>query len=137
MKRIFILILFIATSWIVPAQGSVFPGIKEEDAAKLAEGLSEISNDATYGFDSSNPIQVGGGPSNERKYLMMICGPEGQDLSFSRIGSFGGFEVIVDGYMVSYDGIEEPVILYVDMYNYVNPKAPKGFRIKDKYKKVK
>jgi hypothetical protein len=39
--------------------------------------------------------------------------------------SFGG--ALLDRFELSYEGIEKPVIIFVDLYEYNQPKAPKGF----------
>ncbi|KMQ51747.1 hypothetical protein CHISP_1243 [Chitinispirillum alkaliphilum] len=107
------------------------PGI--ENGSELAKGISGLSSDSTYGYTPSNPVQVGGGPVNQRKYLSMLMGLQEQELHFARIGSFGGFSVPVDGYEVSYDGLGKSVIIYIDMYTYNDPKAPVGFLVRPEY----
>jgi len=114
---------------------SVFPSI--QNGNELSKGLSGISSDKTYGYTASNPVQVGGGPANERAYLGMLMGPKGEEVQFKRQGSFGGFEVPVDGYECSYEGADSSVVIYIDMYTYKDPKAPVGFFIKDEFKRKK
>jgi hypothetical protein len=63
----------------------------------------------------------------------MLCGPDGQDLQFDRIGSYSGFDVPVDGYEVSYYGLDSSLVIFIDMYTYYEPLAPVGLKIKSEY----
>ena len=37
---------------------------------------------------------------------------------------------LLDTYEVTYDGLKEPIVLYIDMYDYGPLAAPKGFTLK-------
>ncbi|MFY0567957.1 hypothetical protein ACN28E_29570 [Archangium lansingense] len=90
-----------------------------------------------YGYTQEDPIKVGGGPAGEHEYLQYLRGPEGQPLSFERLGSCCGFEDpslpfgggMLDMYEVTYEGLKKPVTLYLDMYRRQEPRAPAGFRL--------
>ena len=90
-----------------------------------------------YGYTPEDPIKVGGGPDGEHEYLEHLRGPEGQPLSYNRRGSCCGFEDaslpfgggMLDMYEVTYEGLEKPVQLYLDMYRRETPRAPSGFRL--------
>ncbi|MFY0529634.1 hypothetical protein ACN28I_42875 [Archangium gephyra] len=92
---------------------------------------------SNYGYTPENPIKVGGGPDGEHEYLQHLRGPEGQQLSYNRLGSCCGFEDaslpfgggMLDMYEVTYEGLEKPVTLFLDMYRREEPRAPSGFRI--------
>lgn len=105
--------------------------------------LTEMTQDSTYGHTQNNPIKVGGaadqqGPSNERRFLNALAGPNGEKISYERSGSCCPFETksgflgkgLLDLYEVTWKGIEEPVILYINMYDAETLKAPVGFTIK-------
>src|SRR5688500_4877106 len=107
--------------------------------------LTEVSTDSTYGYSEKNAIQVGGvkdnaGPTNERRFLNALQGPNGENVSFKRLGSccevksknglFGGF-ALLDMYELTYDGLDKPIILYINMYDYSPLKAPKGFTFRE------
>lgn len=105
--------------------------IYEPVAGETAD-VCPISMDPTYGFDVDNPIRVGGGfldgPTRERLYLDTLRGPAGETVTYSRQGSTdstGG--VIVDIYLLDYAGLDTPVTVYIDMYNWETPMAPVGF----------
>lgn len=103
--------------------------------------LTEISKDKTYGYTKKNPIKVGGvndGPINERRYLNALSGPNGETVHYQRQRSCCAFKTkngimgsgLLDIYEIRYDGLEEPIILYINMYDYEELKAPVGFTIK-------
>ncbi|MBL0145965.1 MAG: 2-dehydro-3-deoxyphosphooctonate aldolase [Chitinophagaceae bacterium] len=105
--------------------------------------ITEISTDKTYGLTSKNPVEVGGnngnsGPSNERKYLNMLAGPNGEKISYFRAGSccpvkskkgFMGYAML-DNYRVTWEGTIDTVSIYINMYDKGVLKAPVGFTIK-------
>ena len=107
--------------------------------------LVGISNDDTYGYSAENPIQVGGvdrdeGPLNERKYLDMLAGPNGEKISYVRARSccpiksdndpFGFGSVMLDEYHVTWEGTEDAVSIYINMYDYGVMEAPVGFTLR-------
>ena len=102
--------------------------------------LTVVSDDASYGYTQQNPVKVGGvksseGPLNERRFLNALPGPAGQKLSYERQGSCCPFNSrnglmgsgLLDKYEITYEGIKKPVIVYINMYDFGELKAPKGF----------
>lgn len=100
--------------------------------------------DENYGYAEQNPVKVGGttssGPANERAYLNSLTGPNGEALTFVRKGSCCPFKTpngiidntgMLDRYEVTYSGLAKPVIIYINMYDKEELKAPKGFKFKD------
>lgn len=93
----------------------------------------KLSPDETYGFSPSNPIGVGNtnlydGREREEAYLLTLRGPAYEEVFFTRqVPFFNDLGVIVDPYLVEYDGIPASVTLYFDMYFYNSPMAPVGF----------
>lgn len=103
--------------------------------------LTTISTDATYGSES-NPIKVGGvtsneGPTNERRFLNALAGPDGEEISYHRKNSCCPFKTkngfqnvgLLDHYEVTYEGLEKPISIYINMYDYGKLEAPMGFTI--------
>jgi hypothetical protein len=94
-----------------------------------AKSACPVSTDATYGYTKGNPIKVGGGdfggPSREREYLDVLRGPNGEALTYDRLGSVPFDNTILDIYEIR--GLSKPVTLYIDEYSYTDPKAPVGF----------
>jgi hypothetical protein len=102
--------------------------------------LTKISKDPTYGFKENNPIKVGGvdkdvGPLNERRFLNALAGPNGEKVWFNRVGSCCAFDSengfmgkgLLDNYSVTYEGANDTVSIYINMYDYGELKAPVGF----------
>ncbi|MEX2272186.1 MAG: energy transducer TonB [Vicinamibacterales bacterium] len=93
----------------------------------------EVSTDAEYGYTKDKPIRVGGtpllGPARQRRYLQALVSPTGQAVAFARRGSLvpNAEGIILDLYEVTYTGLEKPIELYLDLYRWEPPKAPKGF----------
>ncbi len=89
-----------------------------------------MSTDSTYGYTKDNPIKVGGdwfeGPAREDAYLDALSGPNGESISYERLGSIDYGDTILDEYQVSYSG-SQPVLLYLDEYSYEELMAPVGF----------
>ena len=102
-------------------------------ADRSTASLCAVSADPGYGLSVATPIQVGGGamygPARERRYLDALRGPEGQPVQYKRTGSMPGPDrsTILDGYEVSYAGLSQPVLLYVDEYHFSELLAPAGF----------
>ena len=107
--------------------------------------LKEISTDKTYGYTEKNPIMVGGvptseGPLNERRYLNALAGPKGEYITYTRTGSCCQFESengfmgsgLLDMYELTWKNQDEPITLYINMYDAGELKAPKGLTIAKK-----
>lgn len=105
--------------------------------------MATVSKDKTYGYTLENPIKVGGvlegkGPLNERLFMDSLIGPDGKDIRYKRLGSCCYFNTpngfvgigLFDEYQINYKGLKEPVFLFLNMYDYEEPKAPYGFTIR-------
>lgn len=93
------------------------------------------AEDDTYGLVPENPIRVGGGPAGERAYLGALRSPRGEPVVSRRLGSCCEFQTpnsfngvgLLDVYEVMYVGLDAPVLLYLDMYDEAEVRAPPGF----------
>jgi len=105
--------------------------------------LTSISDDDSYGYTEKNPVKVGGvknseGPTNERRFLNALLGPDNELVKYHRVGSCCPFDSpnglmgggMLDRYEVTYEGLNKPIILYINMYDYGVLLAPKGFTFK-------
>ena len=110
-------------------------------STNLADSSSNQSTDSTYGLTEKNSIKVGGGeggPVSERKYLNSLSGPNGEAVTYDRIGSCCFFKSksspmgggLLDKYSVTYKGKKDTVVLYLNMYEKGKLVAPVGFRMK-------
>lgn len=106
--------------------------------------IDVFSQDKTYGYTESNPIKVGGfmeGPKNERRFLNALAGPNGEKISYYRIGSCCQFKTknssfgsgMLDMYSVTYEGAPGEIKLYINMYDADLLKVPVGFTLKYKH----
>lgn len=88
-----------------------------------------VSTDPTYGTSKDNPIKVGGdafgGPARERTYLEHLRGPNGELLTYERLGSESHGDTILDAYRIT--GLARAVTLYLDEYSFSELFAPVGF----------
>jgi hypothetical protein len=94
-----------------------------------------------YGISETNPVLVGGlgAPNkaqNEHLYLARLRSPSGHPVSYRRVGSCCIFPTpnphygdggLLDKYEVAYDELVEPVVLYLNMYDPGEVRAPAGF----------
>jgi hypothetical protein len=90
----------------------------------------EIASD-DYALVLTQPVQVGGGPmyglARQKRYLDTLRGPEGQPVTYKRTGTQrAADETIVDVYEVRYEGLEKPIVLFIDWYHFNPYKAPRG-----------
>jgi len=112
------------------------PQLKQELLDDYTFKISIYSQDETYGYTEKNPIMVGGGtdgPKNERRFLNALCGPNGESIEYYRIGSCCPFKTknsewggMLDMYDVKYKGLEESLIIYINMYDSDTLKVPVG-----------
>ena len=107
--------------------------------------VTEIATDNTYGVSPKNPVEVGGakdseGPTNERRYLNALAGPNGEKISYQRAGSccpvksdndpFGFGSVMLDNYRVTWENAKDTISIYINMYDSGKLKAPVGFTLR-------
>jgi hypothetical protein len=90
-----------------------------------------VSTDKTYGYAQDNPIRLGGGAfggsARLAGYLEALRSPQGQAITYERLGSTPHGEAILDTVIVSYAGLAVPITLYFDVYSYSHLEAPLGF----------
>lgn len=98
--------------------------------------ITEYSSNKKYGLTGDNPVKVGErSASNQRRFLASLAGPNGEELTFYRRGSCCPYEsenglggtALVDIYLVSYEGLKEPIPIYISFYDYETLYIPKGF----------
>jgi hypothetical protein len=105
-------------------------------------GADPVEESDTYGLGRRNAIRVGGGTesgaANQRAWLDRLRGPAGQTVRYRRVGSCCSFRSeqvsqggALDAYEVTYEGLERPVLLYIDLYTppQVPAPVPEGFTL--------
>ena len=102
--------------------------------------IKGIAKDPEYGYSSEKAIRTGGPGSNKQKrYLNKLRGPNGELIQYKRTGRCGAYkyasapfgQAIIDCYAVRYEGLEESVTLFVDLYREEALYAPNGFTFKN------
>jgi TPR repeat protein len=96
--------------------------------------LDAVSDEPDYGYKPENPIKTDG-VINELRYLNSLLGPNGEVVLYHRKRSCCPFKTkhspdgigFIDEYELTYDGLEKPVILYLNRYLNKPMKAPLGF----------
>jgi Gram-negative bacterial TonB protein C-terminal len=94
-----------------------------------------VSDDPAFATTKEHAAQVGGGAmyaaARERRYLDALRGPNGEPLTYKRRGSLPldtNAVTILDVYEVTYPGIAQTAVLYLDAYHFDDALvAPKGF----------
>ena len=92
-----------------------------------------LATDPSYGTSQELPIRVGNtnlydGAAREEAYLQTLRGPNGESVRYERLDALMlADQSILDVYQVSYDGLDNPVTLYLDMYSYEMLLLPQGF----------
>jgi len=121
------------------------PSVKQELINDQMFFIKEHTVDEKYGYTEENPIMVGGanemeGPINERRFLNALLGPNGEEISYQRVGSCCHFSTknlrsdrtmgLLDRYAITYEGLKTPIILYINMYDSDILKVPVGFTLR-------
>lgn len=79
------------------------------------------------------------GVKNEQRFLNALAGPNGERVTHHRLGSGHHFRTdngfidnggVLDIYEVTYEGLTEPKVLHVNMYDSDTLKIPVGFTMK-------
>jgi hypothetical protein len=110
--------------------------------------LNSIAKDPEYGRVPEKPVMLGmlkleAGADNRSKYLNALRGPRGEPVHYRRLKACCPFKTpnqkmmmdpkasmgLLERYELSYDGLAEPVILYLNLYDNGPIEAPKGFTI--------
>lgn len=122
-------IVFILAFFTMPLYGQDF---YEDGSMKL----TEVSTDKNYGFQSNHKTSIKVGKiENQKAYLSALRGPNGEPVQFRRVGSCCSFNSksvafgkgLLDQYEVYYEGLRQPIVLYLNGYDYEKPKSPMGF----------
>lgn len=118
-------------------------------SALLVGACAAISGDEnivdSYGYSKDNPIKVAGlsdelSARSEHLYLARLRGPNGERITYFRRGSCCAFDTpnspmgmggLLDAYEVHYENLGEHVVLYLNMYDPGEIRAPKGFTLVD------
>ncbi len=148
MKKIFLcgLVLALATSCISTRNtikniddNAPMPNLSKEQTFII----NEISSNSNYGYDPDYPVNLGFLPIqtaeiNVKRYFGGLSGPNGEKLSYKRVDSCCPFPSdknsmgagILDIYQVTWDGLTQPKLIHVNLYERGKVMAPQGFGIR-------
>jgi hypothetical protein len=136
MKQLFLVILLgglVACNGTKKVVAVAPPPLLDENTFKI----TSVSTDKTYGLSEKNPVKVGNGPKNARRFLNALAGPKGQKIVYTRIGScctfktpmgYGGIGQL-DKYRITWASQAAPVILYLNMFDMGELRCPAGLTI--------
>jgi hypothetical protein len=130
MKHIFI--FFFTTCTFSTAMGQQFI----DDATMK---LGDISVDKKYGFKPKAKYSIKVGTiANEYKFINALTGPNGERVYARRLGSCCAFRIptaifgkgLLDKWEITYEGSSKSIIIYLNGYEYDEPKCPMGLNFK-------
>lgn len=120
------------------------PQVKQVLLNETTFKIDAQSEDKTYGYSASSPIMVGGYISgteeNQKKFLNALSGPNGESLKYSKIESCCPFQTknglfkesgMLDKYSITYEGLQKPLILYINPFDSDALKVPLGLKLKN------
>lgn len=105
--------------------------------------ITEVSTDKKYGYDPDYPVNlgflpIGSAEINVKRYFGALTGPQGQELTYTRKESCCPFPSrndmgagLLDVYEVAWEGLKEPKIIHINLYEKGKVVAPMGFGIKN------
>ena len=94
-----------------------------------------IIKSSDYGYSPEKPVTCGRGIDGEMEYLSRLRGPDGQQVHCVRLQDCCPFRTTPsgEGYLsrweLTYDGIPEPIILYINTFVRAPVRAPNGFAL--------
>jgi len=100
-----------------------------------------VATSPTYGYTQKEPILIGGafdnGVERSHKYLKTLRGPKGELIAYERRGSCCPFETknselgggLLDAYELMYDGLSQPLVLYINIYDPGELLIPQGLTV--------
>lgn len=103
---------------------------------QLAPTIEGIADDSEYGYRSEKAIRLGGESGHKQiAFLDQLRGPAGQKVRYTRTGACAAYKdesqpfgkALIDCYTVTYDGLDKPVTLFLDIYRSEKVFAPQGF----------
>ena len=105
--------------------------------------ITEVSSDKKYGYDQDYPINLGFLPIqtaeiNVKRYFGALSGPNGEKLTYKKTDTCCPFPSkknemgagVLDIYEVTWEGLAQPKLIYINLYEKGKVLAPKGFVIR-------
>lgn len=102
--------------------------------------IHEVSPDKKYGYDPDYPVNLFYSSAtndtlNVVRFFNSITGPKGETLQYRRVSTCCPFPTqrhpmgagLIDLYEVQYEGLKQPITLYLNIYETSTLYAPQGF----------
>lgn len=148
MKKIisFIALLLIATSCV--STKSTLKNVDDNaPTPQLKDNatfiITEYSRDKKYGYDKNYPINIFYGTTrnettNQQRFLNALAGPKGEKITYTKLESCCPFPSkrsdmgagLLDVYELKWDGLKNPVLLYLNIYEKGYLMVPTGLTLK-------
>jgi len=147
MKKLFVLASLVMMASCVSTKNT----IKNIDTTAIMPALNkdknfvitEVSSDKNYGYDQDYPVNLGFLPAkisdmNVKRYFGALTGPKGEPITYNKTDSCCPFPTkndamgagLLDIYEVTWEGLNKPKVIYINIYEKGAVKAPAGFGIK-------
>ena len=121
---------------VTQIQGKGYPfGTTDQGQYLKLLHTSTLSN---YAYTPENPVKAGNtdqrGSGYSIQYLNSLRGPNGEVIEYYRRGSCCPFETpngmmgsgLLDAYVLTYKGLEKPIVIYINMYDSGQMLIPAG-----------
>jgi hypothetical protein len=105
--------------------------------------ITKYSKDKKYGYNKDYPINVFYGNTwnetiNQERFLKSLTGPKGEKITFLKLESCCPFPTkksemgagFLDVYEIKWEGLEKPILLYLNIYEKGHLMVPVGFGLK-------
>jgi hypothetical protein len=142
---VFTLIISLFTSCV--STRSTLKNVDDKAPVPVLKGdafvLSEYSKDKKYGFDPDYPVNVFYKNTkdenlNAERYLRALAGPNGEKITFTKLESCCPFPTkrtemgagFLDIYELRWEGLKNPIKLYINIYERGYLLVPVGLSIK-------
>lgn len=107
--------------------------------------VKEFSKDKNYGYNKDYPVNIyfgtpKNGTLNQERYLNALAGPNGENIIYTRLESCCPFPTtknemgvgLLDVYELKWEGLKNPIILYLNIYEKGHVLVPLGLSLKKK-----
>nr|WP_315173243.1 2-dehydro-3-deoxyphosphooctonate aldolase [uncultured Flavobacterium sp.] len=105
--------------------------------------ITAFSKDKKYGYDKDYPINIfyrgtKDDVINQQRFLNALAGPNGEAITFSKLESCCPFPSkntemgagFLDVYEIKWEGLKNPILLYLNIYERGQLMVPVGFSLK-------
>jgi hypothetical protein len=105
--------------------------------------ITKMAKDKKYGYNQDYPVNVGftsleDGYNNQIRFLNALAGPNGEKIEFEKKDPCCPFPSkkvetgagLIDTYQITWNGLQKPIMLYINKYEKGELMIPLGFSIR-------